>query len=176
MQYSGMTASQASTWVTGLLDYQDNDKLSRLGGNERGFKGSDANYNRNGKIPDLSDLWFMGLTQTQINGLKSNATIYKKGYFNPVNASKELLTALTNEQVANQAITLRKEKPFNKRTFSEVTGFKEGNDVFFYPSNNVRFTFKSEFGEAIINKELTVQFKPYAKYNNAPFKLISIKE
>ena len=165
------TETQVNNMVDSLLDWQDLDNIPRPFGNE------DSNVFfgiRNGPIPDLTDIEHITAIPPRLyHILEKNLTIYRRGNFNPMNASVELITALSNENTANQIVSMRNVNTLTKRTFIELTGIKEENDIYMYPSNYVEIKLQSKVGKVMVKKDIIIKFSPTASNFQSPINIYS---
>lgn len=171
--YGGMQEIDAVHWVESLLDYQDGDKLERQNGNENGFINGKI---RNGNIPDISEVKHFGLPPSITGLLLSNTTMYRIGYFNPATSSIELLSSLSGNNNATQAVMMRRETPFDPVKFAEIIGIEQSDDLFFYPSNNLAIDFVSTVGYASISRKIVVKLNQYAAQHQLPVTQLAIIE
>lgn len=145
-----------------LLDWQDTDEIARVNGRENQFT-------RNGKVPHIHDFIHISNIPPEIyKVLQNNMSIYRSGYYNPMNSPLALLTILTNRGIAEKVIALRSNGELNKRSFSELTGLKESENMFFYPSNNIAIQMKSTVGESTVSKEIVIALSSYATLETPP--------
>jgi len=168
----GYSSNQANVIVDNLLDWQDLDSIPRV----NGFEGnqSDITTIRNGALPSVYDLRFIEVISPELQKvLINNSTIYSKGSFNPTNSPLELLIALSNAAIARQVIELRETKQLTKRKFTQLTGIRENDDTFFYPSNYVSITLSSRIGDSVIKKIITIHISPYAQAEKLPINVLS---
>jgi len=154
-----------------LLDWQDLDNIPRINGDE---SLSALDNIRNGAIPDLHDFSFVPkMTDNLLTLLLNNTTLYNQGFFNPMDSPKELLTAITNAEVAKQVIQLRESGQLNMTQFSQLTGFVENDKMLFYPSNILSIEFEGKAGVSIVNKKIIVELTPYANQYQTPINVYS---
>jgi len=168
----GYSSNQANVIVDNLLDWQDLDSIPRV----NGFEGnqSDITAIRNGALPSVYDLRFIEAISPELQKvLINNSTIYSKGSFNPTNSPLELLIALSNAATALKVIELRETKQLTKRKFTQLTGIRENDDTFFYPSNYVSITLSSRVGDSVIKKIITIHINPYAQAEKLPINILS---
>jgi hypothetical protein len=164
-----MSQEQTDEFMVRLFDYQDLDRLSRLGGRE-------PLTNRNGPMSDLSEIRNLGLKPSVESKLMDNASLFRVGSFNSINARFELLVALYGEEIANEIVAIRSHGGFSKHEFINVTGIKEQGDVFLYPSNDLEIILQSTVDGAVVKQTWTVLFKPYAVGAAQPYLVVSKKE
>ncbi|XQW85903.1 hypothetical protein ACOYR1_03940 [Thalassotalea piscium] len=152
-----------------LLDWQDLDQKPRINGLEN-------SSTRNGKIPHLQDLIHLNnISPAVYKLLQKNMSIYRSGYYNPMNSPIELLRVLTNDEIAQRVVQLRDSKELNKNKFRELTGLKESENMFFYPSNNIAIKIISTIGESRVEKEIVVSLTSYAKLDTTPVLLMYVR-
>jgi len=166
----GFSLSDANQIFDSLLDWQDIDNIPRINGLEVSLN----NVVRNGAVPDVHDLMNINkMTPELLNVLIKNTTLYRKSTFNPTNSSIELLTALTNNEIANLIVDLRDNNQLTNNAFSELTGIYEGERITFYPSNFINIELTSKVGESKFLKNITIEITPYAQGVNNPINLFS---
>lgn len=169
--FHGMSADQVNVVLDSLLDWQDLDNIPRANGEE-----SLANINeiRNGSVPSLHDFNFINnISPPLFQSLLLNTTIYKKGIFNPMNSSAELLAAITSPNIAKQVVTLRENKQLTSSIFTQLTGITENVKIIMYPSNIVAIDIEGKVGNSIVNKQIIIELKPYANAYQRPFNIVS---
>lgn len=165
--------SQSIAILDTLLDWQDVDSIPRRNGNESGIGEQGV---RNGAIPNIEDLSHIKIIPpTLFTLLQNNMTIYREGYYNPMNSPRESLEMFVSKDVVEQIVQLRKSKQLSKRSFSQLSGLNEDEDQFFYPSNNIAIELTSKVGESIVKHKIVVQIKPYAVLDVAPVSIPYIR-
>jgi len=170
----GYNSFKTNQIVDSLLDWQDIDNIPRVNGAE--FNSYTTNI-RNGPVPDLHDFKFVeGITPELERVLLNNTTIYRMGSFNPTNAPKYLLKAITNSDVAEKITELRNNNKLTKQNFTQITGIIEDDDVFFFPSNYFNIKLKSRVGDSIVEKKLTVDLQSYASGNKSPVNILANRD
>jgi len=167
----GYSVSAVNSVFDNLLDWQDLDSIPRI----NGYESLNALANiRNGAVPDLRDFSFVkGITPKLLNILVNNTTIYAKGFFNPMYASKELLSAITNTKISQQVIDMRNKNQLTTRQFSQITGIVENNKTLFYPSNTLSIKLKGQVGKSTVKKTIIVELSPYANKYQQPINILS---
>lgn len=169
---SGETMENANAIVDNLLDWQDLDSIPRINGGEQ----LNNNKIRNGTIPDIHEVVHIGQVKLSLfNLFKKNLTIFRQGIFNPMNASEELLSALTNPTIAAQVIKLRNNGELTSTLFSRLTEITESDNTIFYPSNFLELEFNSKVGDTIVKKKSVIQLNPYASGKQLPINILSNK-
>jgi len=169
--YQGYSDKEINSIFDNLLDWQDLDSIPRINGDES--LGALTNI-RNGSIPDLHDFSFVkGINAELLGTLVANTTLYGRGFFNPMNATKALLAAITNTEIAEQIIMLRETKQLNNSQFSQLTGIVESEKVLFYPSNILAITLKGQVGTSSTIKNIIIELNPYAKEYQQPINTLS---
>lgn len=164
-------ANQTEKIYDSLLDWQDLDSISRLNGEE---SLRDLSLIRNGAVPSVSDFYSIPTVNDELAEIfVSNLTFFRKGFFNPLNASLELLTALSNSNTAQQLDTLRRSNQLTPRRFSELTGIIEDDRTLFYPSNFMSIKVTSRVGESMVEKVIVVELSPYASKYQQPINILS---
>lgn len=168
---SGETMENANAIVDSLLDWQDLDSIPRASGEE---KINNKNFIRNGAISDVHDLVHIRQIKPDLfKLLKNNLTIFKQGIFNPMNASEELLSAITSPNISAQVSELRNNEQLTSTLFSQLTGITESDDTMFYPSNFLELNLESKVGESVVKKSTVLQLLPYSSGNNLPINIFS---
>jgi general secretion pathway protein K len=163
---------EANVMIDHLLDWQDIDSIARINGNED--QGFDKNI-RNGAMSSIYDLVHIsGIPPSILPLLYQNVTIYHRGNFNPMNASVELLAALSNQDIAEQVNELRINRQLNRKNFKELTDIKEDDDIFMFPSNYLAITIVGQVGEVQARKAMIISIQPNASNNLAPLNTYSI--
>ena len=170
----GYDINQANVIVDSLLDWQDLDSIPRINGVETNQ--TNMSVVRNGALPSVYDLHFIDAIPLELQQiLINNSTIYRKGSFNPTNSPAELLFALLNTETAQQVIELREAKQLTKRKFTQLTGIKENDETFFYPSNYVSITLISKMGISVVKKIIVIHINAYAKADKRPINILSTR-
>lgn len=167
----GFSEIETNVIVDSLLDWQDLDNIARINGNEAQTRNSSV---RNGAISTLFDLAHIKeIPPRLLPILLDNLTIYRRGNFNPMNASVELIAALSSQSVAEQVNTLRVNNQLTKQQFIELTGITQDDDIYFYPSNYLTIEIISQIGDSIAKKILTIKVQPNAGNNISPINIYS---
>ncbi|CCQ10317.1 general secretion pathway protein K domain protein [Pseudoalteromonas luteoviolacea B = ATCC 29581] len=169
----GLSKAEAQQLVDNLSDYQDIDNLTRFGGIE--VPPSNL-VKRDGPIIYEAELLFLGYSVDVFNTLSANANIYSRGSFNPLNASEELLVSLYGTEIKEVIVELRKKENLSKSEFLKLTGIEEDDEVFVFPSNDLKVTFMSSFGELNLHVTKIVRFNPYVQGREKPIEILSVKE
>ena len=166
----GYSVNEVNSIFDNLLDWQDLDSIPRINGNES--LNALANI-RNGAVPDLHDFGFVEkITPKLLNILVNNTTMYARGFFNPMYASKELLSAITNKKIAQQVIEMREKNQLTNRQFSQITGVVENEKTLFYPSNVLSIKLTGQVGKSSVNKNIIVELNPYANEYQQPINIL----
>ena len=153
-----------------LLDWQDADSISRANGGEQ-F--SEEKRPRNGRIPNVTEIeHFFPLNEHERKLMYSNTGIYFVGDFNPMNASGELIAALSNPQAARHIVEQRNAGELTIRRFREISGIEEADDIRLYPSNTLSLVFVAGYSNANISRELVVALSPYANNGLSPYNVL----
>jgi len=168
--YLGNSAKEADTIYDNLLDWQDLDNIPRTNGYESLKYPLEI---RNGAAPDIHDFSFVkNITPKLHRSLLENTTLYSKGFFNPMNATKVLLSAITNNEISNQIIELRETKQLTSTSFSQLTGIIESDKVILYPSNILSIELKGNVGESVVRKKIIIELNPYANKYQSPVNIL----
>lgn len=169
--FTGYADKDVNVMYDNLLDWQDIDSIPRANGDE---SLSALNNIRNGAVPDLHDFSFVKNMNTELfHGLLKNTTLYGKGFFNPMNSSRELLAAITNAQIAEQVIVLREQGQLTPIQFSQLTGIVESNKVLLYPSNILAIGLEGKSGISVVRKQKIIELNPYAEKYDTPINILS---
>ncbi len=169
--FTGYADKDVNAMYDNLLDWQDIDSIPRANGNE---SLADLNNIRNGAVPDLHDFSFVNnMTAELLQGLLKNTTLYGKGFFNPMNSSRELLTAITNAQIAEQVIMLREQGQLTSVQFSQLTGIVESDKILLYPSNILAIGLEGKSGISVVRKQKVIELDPYADQYHTPINILS---
>ncbi|MFC0117840.1 hypothetical protein ACFFK7_07890 [Pseudoalteromonas xiamenensis] len=171
--YGGLNEEDAGALVRDLLDYQDVDKIGRLSFDENKVT---QFGNRNGPLSDIGELRLFELPKEMLELLIDNTSIFKTGSFNPLNASAELLTALYGQQTANEVIALREQTNISKQEFLMRTRIKETEDVFVFTGTSFEIHFSSKVNDIKLNKQVTLQVKPYSQADQSPLNILEIRQ
>lgn len=156
----GIDDSRSSQIIDRLLDWQDADNISLPLGRESSYQFEV----RNGYIPDITDLYLITeLTEFERKLLIENTTIYFNGSFNPLTASKELLMSETDQNAAEQIVSLRNSKDISPSEYRAITGKPVDSDIHLYPSATLQITLEVKVGQAQISKEYVINLKRYNK-------------
>lgn len=170
----GYNINQTNVIVDSLLDWQDLDSIPRVNGIEVNNVGMPVI--RNGALPSIYDLNFIEAISPELQQvLIKNSTIYRKGPFNPTNSPEEILFSLLNTQTALQVMELREANQLTKRKFTQLTGIRENDEIFFYPSNYVSITLISKVGISVVKKIITIHINAYAKAEVRPINILSTR-
>lgn len=168
----GYSTNQTNVIVDSLLDWQDLDSIPRANGVETNQVS--MGVIRNGALPSVYDLHFIKAITPEIQQvLINNGTIYRKGSFNPTNSPAEILLALLNTETAQQVIELRTANQLTKIKFTQLTGIRENDETFFYPSNYISIALTSKVGVSVVEKTITIHISPYAKADKRPINILS---
>jgi general secretion pathway protein K len=155
----GASNSQASTIVDSLLDWQDNDNLTRLNGAESG------DYElgpRNRLISSYAELKLIkGMTPDLESELLPLLTVVRPKYFNPLVAPKAILQAYLNRDVSD-ILALRGEGLLTRAEFSQLTGEYEKEGLIFSNSSSYLLTFAVEYNGVRLEKQRRIKLDPYA--------------
>jgi len=169
--FTGYADKDVNVIYDNLLDWQDIDSIPRANGDE---SLSALNNIRNGAVPDLHDFSFVNnMTAELFHGLLNNTTLYGKGFFNPMNSSRALLTAITNVQIAQQVIQLREQGQLTPIQFSQLTGIVESDKVLLYPSNILAIGLEGKSGISVVRKQKIIELNPYADQYDTPINILS---
>lgn len=165
---NGVSQERADVIVGRLLDWQDADSMPR----PFGLESNPGFTSRDGYIPDLTDLeLFLELSEKEKSLLNTNTTIYFNGDFNPLTASKELMSSELGEVAASQIFIERKERDLNSLEFRQITG-KSATEYYIYPSNSLEIELVAEVGDARLNKTVVINLKRYVKGINSPLNVL----
>jgi general secretion pathway protein K len=165
----GFSEIETNVIIDNLLDWQDLDNIARVNGNEQQ---SQNKVIRNGAVSSLFDLGHIEAIPPRLMPvLLANLTIYHRGNFNPMNASVELLSALTSPALAEQVKVLRSSKQLTKQNFTELTGIKEDEEIYFYPSNYLSVKLISKVGDSVAHKTMIIKVQPNAGNNISPINM-----
>lgn len=172
IRYHGYGIKDTNSIIDNLLDWQDIDSIPRANGNE---SLNSLHSIRNGAVPDTHDFSFIKNIPTDLfQALVKNTTLYGKGFFNPMNSSIELLSAITSDVIAQQIVQLRERKELTPRQFSELTGITESDKVILYPSNILSIELIGSYGISSVKKNIIVELNPYANKFQVPINLLSV--
>lgn len=167
---NGIDAERSSQIMDRLLDWQDADNMPRANGEERGNKGAQI---RNGLIADITELdHVFNLTSFEKELFKNNAGIFYVGDFNPLTASEQLLSAISNPDVAQQILTLRANRELTRAQFERITDLVGVDDFRFYPANILAITYTAKINQAVIVREMVISLSPYAKKKRPPYNVL----
>ncbi|MGL1957060.1 MAG: type II secretion system protein GspK [Colwellia sp.] len=169
--YQGYSIKDANSIIDNLLDWQDIDNIPRT----NGYELLDAPYKiRNGAVPDVHDFSYIeNIPVNLFQILVKNTTLYGKGFFNPMNSSKELLSAITSVTIAEQVMQLREQKKLTPGQFSQLTGITENDKVILYPSNILAIELIGSQGISTVKKKIIVELNPYANEFQVPINILS---
>jgi general secretion pathway protein K len=169
--FTGYPEKDVNVIYDNLLDWQDIDNIPRINGDESLTALSQI---RNGAVPDLHDFSFVNnMTAELFEGLLKNTTLYGQGFFNPMNSSKALLSAITNVQIAEQVIQLREQGQLTNVQFSQLTGIVESDKILLYPSNILAIELEGKSGISVVRKQTIIELNPYADEYNTPINILS---
>ncbi len=174
----GHNEMKASEIVDNLLDWQDTDNIPRLNGTETsGYLANRALSQatiRNGAVPYIRDLIYVNQFSPElVDSLSVHSTIYGQGYFNPMTATPEILSALVGESLAIQIITLRDNNKLTQEFLTQSAGFREDDNTFFYPSNHLSIELTSKIGETQVKKNIIIHLSAYATDKKQPFNILA---
>jgi len=163
----GIERSRIRFIIDRLLDWQDIDTISRPSGNEYLL---DALGARNALLPDITEIeQVVELTDIEKEVIYKNCGLFIVGNFNPLVASKELISSLSSPEAANEIILLRKNKQLTPFLFKNITGIIEEEDMTFYPSNTLYIKLIAKVNQTTLTKEMVMSYSPNAKFNIPPF-------
>jgi len=167
----GHSEKEANSIFDNLLDWQDLDNIPRINGDEHITSLSSI---RNGAVPDIHDFIFVkDVTAKLHQALIKNTTLYSKGFFNPMYAPKELLSAITSKEIAEQIIQLREHNQLTNSQFSQLTGIFESDNITFYPSNILSIDLEGQVGISVVRKNIIIELNPYANEYQSPINIFS---
>ena len=159
-----VTDADASIIVNSLVDWQDFDSLVSTNGAEK------ANYNVQGMpsnmpLQSFSELLYVkGMTPMLAEKIKPFVTIRPQGYFNPMNAPKEVLSLLVPSEKVDNIIRLRDNESLTINEFALQSGIATDEGLYFYTSGLLRITLKTEVNDVVLTKQLDVFVQPNNKY------------
>lgn len=164
---NGVSLERALQIGDRLYDWQDTDSIAR----DHGFDKKDGF--RNGKIPDITEIErIFELSELEKKLIFDNTGIFYVGDLNPLTASKELISALSNKVVAQQVQEQRQNSRLTVNQFKSITGIIETNDMRFYPSNMLSVIYTVSVNEAVLTREMVISLSPYAKKGITPFNIL----
>ena len=167
----GHSLNETNVIFDNLLDWQDLDNIPRINGDE---SLNDIKSIRNGAFPDLHDSKFVQRISEKLHqSLLKNTTLNSKGFFNPMNSPKQLLTAITTPEIAEQIIELRVNNQLSNKQFSQLTGIVESDKILFYPSNLLSIEFEGRVGTSKVYKKIILELNPYADSFQTPINIFS---
>ncbi|MFD2168189.1 general secretion pathway protein GspK [Thalassotalea euphylliae] len=160
LQANGASYTESIVVLDSLLDWQDVDIISR----DSGFDGeSGAIPIRNGALPNVEELTkISGIPEHLHSLLADNLTVYGTNSFNPMNASRELLSAIATPFITEQILALRNDGMLTKELFTELTGIRESDSTYFTPTSYFEITLESRVGDALLVKKIYLQINPLA--------------
>jgi len=171
INYQGYSIKEANSIIDSLLDWQDIDNIPRANGEE---SLDTPSMIRNGAVPDVHDFSFIeNIPANLFQTLVKNTTLYGKGFFNPMNSPKELLSAITSVTIAEQVMQLREQKKLTPGQFSQLTGITENDKVILYPSNILAIELIGSQGISTVKKNIIVELNPYANEFQVPINILS---
>ncbi|MFT7008489.1 MAG: general secretion pathway protein K [Colwellia sp.] len=161
---AGLSDGDAQEAVDILLDWQDSDSILRRFGKEFPVIG------RNGPMADIREWLLQGtLSEQQFENIREDFSIAGAGHLNLMNSPKSLLTALTNESIADEVVRLRNNNSLNRQLMSRVTGILQDEDIIFAVSNKQRISITVAYGEAEVNKQIQIELDPYSTRDNKAY-------
>lgn len=174
------SSAKANHLVDNLLDWQDLDNIPHVNGTESADYLSNrllANAKiRNGTLPDLYDLIFVKqFSPDLVSFLAANTSMLGQGYFNPMTATEDILTALVGNSLALQITALRNNNQLTQEFLTKSAGIKEDDSTFFYPSNHLAIELTSNVGETQVKKSITIHLSPYASDKKQPLNILAAR-
>jgi len=162
----GYNETQVDEMVDALLDWQDLDNITASEGAE--IPNAQGRI-RNGALPDMFELQHITQIPARLYPLlRDNLTAHRRGNFNPMNSSVELLSALTSAQIAQQVSRLRDSQQLTKQVFIDLTDITENDEIYLYPSNYFTIELVSEVGDTVVTKKITIKLLPTASNKTSP--------
>ena len=153
----GLTEGQSRQLLDTLLDWQDIDTIARPTSIE-------SEEYKNGPAAFVSEIALINEQYEHLMPMiKDNFTVHRSNNFNPLTASVELLSALSTSSVAKEVERLRNERLLTPRLFEQVTGIKEDDRMYFFPSKFFSISIISEVNESVVKKDIMLQIEPTAE-------------
>lgn len=164
---NGVSLTRTKQIIDSLFDWQDADNMPR----DLGIDGLNKPV-RNAEIADITELeHIIKLTEQEKSLLYSNLGMYFRGDFNPLTASKEMLSALTEPGIAELIIQSRQRGELNVAKFKELVDL-EGEDINFVPTNTIYIKYVVHYKQIKLTHEYVVKMLPYANKFNNPIKVL----
>jgi len=150
-----------------LLDWQDSDRILRPYGDE-------GNVNiRNGIMPDVRE-WVLHntLSKEQVLTIAPDFTVHGVGHLNLLNSPLSIISALTNQAIAEQIDNLRKNRRLTRKNIRNITGIQQDEDFFYSTSTHQKISFLINVGEASLEKSITVELSPHTVRQQKPYNIM----
>ena len=157
---NGIELNRATHVYNLIMDWQDYDTITSMNENEESKYGYTA---RNGYILDITDLSYIDeLTQQELEIINQSYSVFYPGFFNPTLAPDPLLKSILTEAQFQQILSMRDGDLVNNEIFTQVTGIKEAEDLFFAPSNLIKLQLNYFKDDTKLDKTWIIQLDPYA--------------
>ncbi len=167
---NGVSSQRALQIGDQLYDWQDADSIPRAYGNEQQ---SEIRLFRNGKIPDITELeYIFEISDTEKDLIYNNTGIFYSGDVNPLTASYELISALSDQTTAQEVIALRTSGELTATIFKRITGINETNNMRFFPSNVLAIKFDAKVNQSVVYREKVISLSPYADKGKSPINIL----
>ena len=137
------------------------------------FWGAESNNSRNGLMPDVRE-WLMQqtLTAEQLKQVSGDFSLYGSSHLNLMTSSKNLLTALTGEAVANELVNLRANGDLTTAQMTQYSGLSNTMEIFLSPSHTLQLLLTSRYHQAQVKQRLIIKFNPYANKFQLPYNIM----
>jgi len=166
-RYAELNSQQSSVAEAVLLDWQDDDSIRRINGNESNKK------IRNGLMPDLRELLLQNtISVEQLKQVSSDFTIYGHGHLNLMTSSRAFLAALSNENIANEIIRQRELRVMNVALVTQMMGLSTNLELYFSPGTTLAIVIRASAGETSVKQQLMVKFSPYSPRVKPPYNIM----
>jgi len=163
-----------SVFMDSLADWQDGDEFRHLNGAERwDYRQAGFPYGpRNSYVQCLQELSLInGMNENLFQRVKNELIYWPAGNTNYLTMSPDLLQLILNKkdpegELVRQLMSLRHNHQLTPVLFSALTGIKQGEYDYFYPSGKVKLTIMAEVKtaqshiEAVVAKRSTPT-RPY---------------
>ncbi|WP_181902151.1 general secretion pathway protein GspK [Thalassotalea euphylliae] len=161
---TGASEEIAEAIGASLLDWQDSDSIARSTGDES------AQYIRNALVQDTREILLLkNMSIERFEQVESDFTLFGASYINLMTSPETVLTALSNQLIAEEIVKLRLSPPSRTSAVRNMMGLSSDIDVYFTPNKVVKISISSTMNDVELNQTLMVKFSPYSTGNVKPF-------
>jgi general secretion pathway protein K len=158
--------------VASLLDWQDSDDFEIINGAESKFYDVEG-MPTNMPLQTYEELALVrGFNRQIIDELAPFLTISPQGYFNPMQAPREILELYIMSDRVEEIIRLRNEGTLDVHQFEILSSLEVDETINFMTSGSLRLQLTVEVNDVVLTKTIVLLLQPY---NYHPFYIYNIK-